>query len=71
MKIYESDLAEAIFEVIANTDFRNEGEEFLHSIRVDDSDYNFELDKNNAKIIISNNESSFEIIVHKTHAFKP
>lgn len=71
MKIFESDLAEAIFEVIANTDFRVEAEEFLRSIRVDDSDYNFELDKTNAKITISNSETSFEIIVHRTHVSKP
>lgn len=70
MKIFESDLSEAIFEVIANTDFRNEGE-FLKTIRVDDSDYNFELDKANAKITISNSEESFEIRISKTHVFKP
>lgn len=69
MKIFESDLSEAIFEVIANTDFRNEGEEFLKTIRVDDSDYNFELDKANAKITISNSEESFEIRISKTHVF--
>lgn len=71
MKIFESDLSEAIFEVIANTNFRNEGEEFLKTIRVDDSDYNFELDKANAKITISNSEESFEIRISKTHVFKP
>lgn len=71
MKIFESDLSEAIFEVIANTDFRNEGEEFLKTIRVDDSDYNFELDKANAKITISNSEESLEIRISKTHVFKP
>lgn len=69
MKIFESDLSEAIFGVIANTDFRNEGEEFLKTIRVDDSDYNFELDKANAKITISNSEESFEIRISKTHVF--
>lgn len=69
MKIFESDLSEAIFEVIANTNFRNEGEEFLKTIRVDDSDYNFELDKANAKITISNSEESFEIRISKTHVF--
>lgn len=69
MKIYESDLAEAIFEVIANTDFRQDGEDFLQSIRVDDSDYNFELDKTNAKITISNDKESFEIRINKTHVF--
>ena len=69
MKIFESDLSEAIFEVIANTDFRNEGEEFLKTIRVDDSDYNFELDKANAKITISNSEESLEIRISKTHVF--
>lgn len=71
MKIFESDLSEAIFEVIANTDFRNEGEEFLKTIRVDNSDYNFELDKANAKITISNSEESLEIRISKTHVFKP
>lgn len=71
MKIFESDLAEAIFEVIANTDFREDAEDFLHSIRLDNSDYNFELDKTNAKITISNSETSFEIRVHKTHVSKP
>lgn len=71
MKIFESDLAEAIFEVIANTDFREDAEYFLHTVRMCDSDYNFELDKTNAKITISNSETSFEIIVHRTHVSKP
>ena len=71
MKIFESDLAEAIFEVIANTDFRQDGEEFLRSVRYDDSDYQFEFDKNNAKITISNDDVEFEIRVIKTHVSKP
>ena len=71
MKIFESDLAEAIFEVIANTDFRQDGEEFLRSVRYDDSDYQFQFDKNNAKITISNDDVEFEIRVIKTHVSKP
>ena len=70
MKIFESDLAEAIFEVIANTSFRDDGEIFLEQMRLNEYDNNFELDKANAKITISNEDDSFEIIVHKTHKFK-
>jgi len=69
MNILDSDLAEAIYEVIANTSFREDGEQTLHEIRVDDSDYTFELDKTDAKIRIYNNEEEFEIIIHKTHSF--
>ena len=69
MKIFESDLTEAIYEIIANTNFRMEGEEFLHTIRVDDSDYNFELNKCDARITISNSKESFEIIIHKTNVY--
>lgn len=71
MKVFESDLTEAIFEIIANTSFRSEGEEYLQSLRNDSEDFNFELDKANAKITISNAEGSIEIIVHKTHSTKP
>ena len=46
-----------------------EGEEFLHTIRVDDSDYNFELNKCDARITISNSKESFEIIIHKTNVY--
>jgi len=67
MRIFESDLAEAIYEVIANTSFKEEGEQTLHEIRVDDSEYTFELDKSAAKITIYNNEEEFEILIHKTH----
>lgn len=69
MNIFDSDLSEAIYEVIANTSFREDGEQTLHEIRVDDSDYTFELDKTDAKIRIYNNEEEFEIIIHKTHSF--
>jgi len=69
MNIFDSDLSEAIYEVIANTSFREDGEQILHEIRVDDSDYTFELDKTDAKIRIYNNEEEFEIIIHKTHSF--
>ena len=68
MKIFESDLAEAIYEVIANTSFREDGEQTLHEIRTDDSDFQFELDTRNSKIRIYNDKEEFEIIVHKTWA---
>lgn len=70
MKIFESDLAEAIYEVIANTSFKEDGEQTLHEIRVDESEYTFELDKSAAKITIYNNDEEFEIIVHKTRVNK-
>ena len=66
MKLFESDLAQAIYEIIANTSFRDEGEQLLHEIRVDEQDWNFELDKTNAKITIRNEDEEFEIIFHKT-----
>ena len=72
MKLFESDLAEAIYEIIANTSFRDEGEQLLHEIRVDDEkDWNFELDKTNAKITIRNEDEEFEIIFHKTRKNTP
>lgn len=68
MKIFESDLAEAIYEVIANTSFREDGEQTLREIRVDESDYNFELDKKSSKIRIYNDTDEFQITIHKTHS---
>ena len=71
MKLFESDLAEAIYEIIANTSFRDEGEQLLHEIRVDEQDCNFELEKTNAKITIRNEDEEFEIIFHKTRKNTP
>lgn len=70
MKIFESDLAEAIFEVIANTSLRDDGELFLEQIRADASEYNFDLHMSHAKITIYNGDESFDIVIHKTHKFK-
>lgn len=68
MKVFESDLAEALFEIIANTGYKSEGEQFLKDIRV--NEYNIELDMDNAKITLSNEDESFEVIFHKTHVNK-
>ena len=65
MKIFESDLSEAIYEVIAGTNFKIEGEEYLNEIRVDEADY--ELDKDNAKITITSENEVTEIRITKTH----
>lgn len=71
MKLYESDLCEAIYEVIANTDFKQDGEDFLKAIRLNDTD--FELDKDNCRITISDNETGdvFTIRVNRTGCYKP
>ena len=71
MKLFESDLAEAIYEIIANTSFRDEGEQLLHEIRVDEQAWDVELDKTNAKITIRNEDEEFEIIFHKTRKNTP
>jgi len=68
MKLFESDITEAIYEVIANTSFREDGEKFLRELRADESDYNFTLDKANSCILISNDLETFQITIHKTHS---
>jgi hypothetical protein len=70
MKIYESDLTEAIYEVIANTNFSSEGHEYLKDIRIIE-DSNFELNKDNAVINIEIGDEVFQIRVTKTHQLKP
>ena len=69
MNVFPSDLAEALFEVIAHTAFKSEGEQYLKEIRV--NEYHVELDKDAAKITLENNEEEFEIIIHKTYASSP
>jgi hypothetical protein len=68
---FESDITEAIYEVIANTSFKEEGETFLNEIRISEKNYNFELDKTNAKITIYNDNEEFTITIHKTAQRKP
>lgn len=64
MNVFESDLTEALFEVIARTQFQKEGERYLRDIEV--NEYNVELDKNRAKITLTNNKEEFTITVNKT-----
>lgn len=68
---YESDLIEAIYEVIANTEFKVDGEDYLKAIRRGRTD--FELDKDNARINIVDNDSGITLTITatKTHASKP
>jgi hypothetical protein len=70
MKVYESDLTEAIYEVIANTNFSNEGHEYMQGLRMIE-DSNFELNKDNAVINIEIGNEVFQIRVTKTHQLKP
>ena len=71
MKIFESDLTEAIFEVLANTDFKNDGLDFINSNLVKNDSIDIELDKDNACIEITDNENNsvFKITITKTHQF--
>lgn len=69
MKIFESDLTEAIYEIIANTGFKKEGEDFIEGVRKSEGDYTFELDKGNAVIRVYNKDEEFSITVSKTHVF--
>lgn len=68
MKVYESDLTEAIFEIIANTSYRNEGEEYINNIRLSEES-NFDLNKGNAIINLEIGNEVFQIRVTKTHVF--
>jgi hypothetical protein len=68
MKVYESDLTEAIYELIANAKFRNEGHEYLQGPRIIE-DSNFELNKDNAVINIEVGNEVFQIRITKTHIF--
>ena len=67
--IFESDICENLYELIANTDFKQDAEAFFNEIRKNDTDFN--LDKSNCKIEITDNENKciYTIIVHKTHQF--
>lgn len=69
--LYESGLIEAIYEVIANTEFKEDADALLSDFRSGDTD--FELDKANAKITIRDNDSGVEytITASRTHASKP
>ena len=68
MKVYESDLTEAIYEIIANTNFKDEGHEYLKNIRMIE-DSNFDLNKDNAVVNIEIGNEVFQIRVTKTHVF--
>lgn len=69
--MYESDLTEAIYEVIANTEFAADGIQTLQELLNADTDY--ELDKTNCRISIIDNESgyTYTIRVDRTHASRP
>jgi hypothetical protein len=69
-RVYESDIAESIFEVIANTSFKDEGEIYLENLRALE-DINFSLNKANACIEIETENEVYQIRVTKTHQLKP
>ena len=69
-RVYESDIAESIFEVIANTSFKSDGESYLEDLR-DLEDINFSLNKANACIEIEVENEVYQIKVTKTHQLKP
>ena len=69
-RVYESDIAESIFEVIANTSFKSDGESYLEDLR-DLEDINFSLNKANACIEIEVENEVYQIKVIKTHQLKP
>ena len=68
-KIFESDLTENLFELVANTEFKSDAENFFQSLRNSDTD--FELNKDNCTIEITDNENKcvYLIRVQKTHQF--
>jgi hypothetical protein len=70
MIVHESDITEAIYEVIANTSFKNEGEIYLENLRALE-DINFSLNKANACIEIEIENEVYQIRVTKTHQLKP
>ena len=67
--IFESDICENIYELIANTDFKQDSEVFFQQIRNKDTD--FELNKSNCKIEITDNENNcvYTITVQKKYQF--
>lgn len=68
-KIFDSEICENLYELIANTSFKQDAEEFFRQVRNNNTD--FELNKSDSKIEITDYENKcvYTITVHKTHQF--
>ena len=70
-RIYDSDIARAIFEAISNTSTREDSHQAISSLRADLSECDFELSEANATVTIYTKTEDFKILVYKTRITKP